>query len=126
MGDRHADAMRVSIFAHHHPISMPTPNERARLLADNLALFEAARKRRPTAARRLLEDKTLQALVADLIAARVAVGMTQEDVAARMFTKKSVVSRLESGSRTRPTLSTIEKYARAVGAVIEIRVQPQR
>jgi ribosome-binding protein aMBF1 (putative translation factor) len=105
---------------------MPTPRERARLLADNLGLVETARKRRPTAARRLLEDKTLQALIADLIAARVAVGMTQEDVAARMFTKKSVVSRLESGSRTRPTLSTIEKYARAVGAVIEIRVQPQR
>src|ERR1700751_1660306 len=105
---------------------MPTPHERPRVLADNLALFETARKRPNMGTRRLLEDKTLQALVADLIAARVAIGMTQQDVAARMFTTKSVVSRLESGLRTRPTLSTIEKYARAVGAVIEIRVQPRR
>jgi transcriptional regulator with XRE-family HTH domain len=49
----------------------------------------------------------LQALVADLIAARTAAGMTQEEVAARMGTTKSVVSRLESGVRTRPTLSTV-------------------
>ena len=33
--------------------------------------------------------------------------MTQEEVAASMWTTKSVVSRLESGVRTRPTLSTI-------------------
>ena len=49
--------------------------------------------------------------------------MTQEDVAARMRTTKSVVSRLESGVGTRPTLRTIEKYAVAVAAVVEIRVR---
>ena len=49
--------------------------------------------------------------------------MTQEDVAARMWTTQSVVSRLESGVCTRPTLSTIEKHADAVGAVVEIRVR---
>jgi transcriptional regulator with XRE-family HTH domain len=37
--------------------------------------------------------------------------MTQEEVAVRMWTTKSVVSRLESGVCTRPTLTTIEKYA---------------
>ena len=67
--------------------------------------------------RRLLKaDRILQVLVADLAAARAAAGMTQEEVAARMWTTKSVVSRLESGVCTRPTLSTIEKYAAAVGA----------
>jgi transcriptional regulator with XRE-family HTH domain len=40
--------------------------------------------------------------------------MTQDEVAARMLTTKSAVSRLESGLRSRPTLSTIEKYAVAV------------
>ena len=44
-------------------------------------------------------------------------------VAARMGTKKSVVSRLESGLRTRPTLRTIERYALAVGASVDIRVR---
>jgi len=36
------------------------------------------------------------------------------------------VSRLESGVCTRPTPSTIEKYADAVGAQVEIRVQIRR
>jgi predicted transcriptional regulator len=68
----------------------------------------------------------LQALVADLVGARAAVEMTQEEVAARMWTTKSVVSRLESGVRTRPTLSTVERYAVAVGALVEIRVRIRR
>jgi transcriptional regulator with XRE-family HTH domain len=68
----------------------------------------------------------LPLLVADLVAARTAAGMTQEAVAARMWTAKSVVSRLESGVCTRPTLSAIEKYAVAVGALVEIRVRIRR
>ena len=71
----------------------------------------------------LTTDRALQALVADLVAARVAAGMTQADVAARMLTTRSVVSRLQSGVRTRPTLATIERYAVAVGAAVEIRVR---
>ena len=76
--------------------------------------------------RALKTDRTLQQLVADLVAARRAAAMTQEEVAARMWTTKSVVSRLESGVCTRPTLSTIEKYADAVGALVEIRVRIRR
>jgi len=67
----------------------------------------------------------LKTLVADLVAARVSAGMTQEDVAARMLTTNSVVSRLEGGLRARPTLRTIEKYALAVAAAVELRVKPQ-
>jgi ribosome-binding protein aMBF1 (putative translation factor) len=77
-------------------------------------------------ARTFKSDRTLQMLVADLVAARTAAGMTQEEVAVRMWTTKSVVSRLESGVCTRPTLTTIEKYAVAVGAFVEIRVRTRR
>jgi ribosome-binding protein aMBF1 (putative translation factor) len=99
--------------------------ERSQVLAKNLAFLtkDERAKRRSLA---LEADRTLQALVADLVAARTAVGMTQEEVAARMWTTKSVVSRLESGVRTRPTLSTIEKYALAVGALVEIRVRTRQ
>jgi hypothetical protein len=77
---------------------------------------EAALAAAPIARRRvLLNNRALQVLIADLIAARVAAGMTQDEVAARMFTTRSVVSRLESGVRTRPTLRTIERYVVAVG-----------
>jgi transcriptional regulator with XRE-family HTH domain len=68
----------------------------------------------------------LQTLVADLIAARTAAGMTQQEVATRMWTTKSAVSRLESGRFARPTLNTIEKYALAVSARVEIRVRAMR
>ena len=96
-------------------------HERSQVLARNLASVTGERKHRR--ARTLKTDRTLQLLVADLVAARRAAAMTQEEVAARMWTTKSVVSRLESGVCTRPKLSTIEKYADAVGALVEIRVR---
>ena len=101
--------------------------KRSPALARNLDLLTTQGDRKNTRGRRLLKaDRTLQVLVADLTAAREAAGMTQEEVAARMWTTKSVVSRLESGVCNRPTLSTIEKYALAVGALVEIRIRTRR
>jgi ribosome-binding protein aMBF1 (putative translation factor) len=84
-------------------------------------LANARRSRRRQ--RALRDDPTLRILLADLVAARAAAGMTQHEVATRMWTTKSAVSRLESGRYARPTLDTIEKYALAVGARVEIRVR---
>ena len=78
----------------------------------------------PKGQRALLRDRVLRVLVADLVAARTAAGMTQQEVAMWMWTTKSAVSRLESGRYARPTLDTVEKYALAVGARVEIRVRP--
>ena len=100
---------------------------RSPVLARNLDLLTTRDHRKNTRGPRPLRaNRILQVLVADLVAARAAAGMTQEEVAARMWTTKSVVSRLESGVCTRPTLSTIEKYAVAVGALVEIRVRSRR
>ena len=99
---------------------------RSQTLASNLALLTRKGERKNRSARALKADRTLQALVTDLVAARTAAGMTQEEVAVRMWTTKSVVSRLESGVCSRPTLSTIEKYAAAVGGQVEIRVRIRR
>ena len=110
--------MGISIFANYPLIFMSTGHERSQLFAENLALIATSCKRGRRTSRSLFEDRTLQTLVGDLVAARVAAGMTQEDVAARMLTKKSVVSRLESGLRTR--------HAFAVGTAVEIRIHPQR
>jgi predicted transcriptional regulator len=63
---------------------------------------------------------------AHLVAARAAVGITPQDVADRMPGTRSFVSHLESGVHSRPTLTTIERCARAVRAVIEIRVRTRR
>ncbi len=100
-------------------------HEPSQALASNLAcLTKGARANRR--ARALARDRTLQVLVSDLVAPRTAAGMTQEEVARRMWTTKSAICRLESGVCTRPTLSTIEKYALAVGARVEIHVRTRR
>ena len=99
--------------------------DRSDAIARTLAMLSHARRSRKRA-QALAKDRTLQELVSDLVAARTAAGMTQHDVAMRMWTTKSAVSRLENGRYARPTLDTIEKYALAVGARVEIRVRPCR
>jgi transcriptional regulator with XRE-family HTH domain len=60
-----------------------------------------------------------------LIALRKAAGLTQEELAERLHTKKSNISRLENvNSPTSPTLTTIEAYAEAVGYRVEIHFLP--
>jgi transcriptional regulator with XRE-family HTH domain len=55
-------------------------------------------------------------------AARVRAGFTQEQVAYRLATRKSAISRLERGIVSRPNLTTIENYALVVGCRVEIRL----
>lgn len=61
-----------------------------------------------------------QKLLDDLVALRRA-SMTQEEAAARMGVSQSAVARIESGERD-PHLSTLRRYALAVGARIEHHV----
>lgn len=59
------------------------------------------------------------ALARAVINARVAAGLTQEQLAQRMNTTQSVVARLESG-RTRPSTQTLERLAAATGTRLRI------
>lgn len=114
--------MPVSIGANGFHTTGASMDDGSRGLERALALLAAAAeaKRR---SRKREPDRMLTAVLADLASARAAAGFTQEDVAERMRTTKSAISRLERGMRTRPALQTLEKYARAVGAVLEIRVR---
>ena len=58
-----------------------------------------------------------RALADDLVARRVALGLTQTEVAARMGTSQSAVARMEAGDSDL-RLSTVERYAAAVGVVV--------
>ncbi len=62
-------------------------------------------------------------LTRTLIKARLAAGLTQEEVARRMGTSQPVVARLESGHK--PSLKTLERYAAAVGARLKIELVPE-
>jgi predicted transcriptional regulator len=63
-----------------------------------------------------------QALADELAERRVTLGLTQTEVAARMGTSQSAVARIESG-QSDVRLSTLERYAAAVGYVIDWRLQ---
>ena len=53
--------------------------------------------------------------------ARKAAGLTQEELARRIKTKKTAVSRIENHSRD-IKLSTLEKFAAALGKRIQIKI----
>jgi len=63
-------------------------------------------------------------LVREMLAARSKSGLTQEAVAELMGTTKSAVSRLESAGKHAPSLTTLKKYAQAVGCNLEIKLVP--
>jgi hypothetical protein len=69
-------------------------DNRSYVLTRNTARL--AKARRNTYSRALTRDATLQHLIADLVAARTAAGMTQEDVAFRMLTTKSTATHVEN------------------------------
>jgi transcriptional regulator with XRE-family HTH domain len=73
---------------------------------------------------RLAED--LDEAVAALARRRVALGLSQTVVAARMGTSQSAVARLEAGGSD-PRLSTLERYAAALGTSVSfaLRSRPE-
>ncbi len=62
-------------------------------------------------------------VVDELAGARRAAGLSQTEVAARMGTSQSVVARLESG-QIDARLSTLQRYATAVGQQLELGIRP--
>ncbi|MGB4466682.1 MAG: helix-turn-helix transcriptional regulator [Azovibrio sp.] len=70
-----------------------------------------------------LEDE--YAALNELLQARKQAGLTQEEVAARMGTTKSAVSRLEASIRSEshsPSFATLRKYAHACGKRLVIKM----
>jgi ribosome-binding protein aMBF1 (putative translation factor) len=56
-----------------------------------------------------------------LRAAREGAGLTQEDIAARLRTKKSAISRIENHAED-IRLSTLEKFAEAIGKRLSLKI----
>ena len=61
-------------------------------------------------------------MVDDLVTRRLELGLSQTEVAARMGTSQSAVARLESGEAD-VRLSTLERYAAALGSVLDVRLE---
>jgi ribosome-binding protein aMBF1 (putative translation factor) len=72
--------------------------------------------------RRLTEEARVNARVAQLIyAARTKAGLSQADLAERIGTKQSVISRLEDADYEGHSLSVLQRIAAALGQCLEIR-----
>ena len=68
-----------------------------------------------------LEDEF--AFLDEVLKARVATGLTQAQVAERAGTTQSAIARLESvASKHSPSIATLQRYARALGYRVEIRL----
>ncbi len=63
------------------------------------------------------------ALLDMLLSMRTSAQLTQEEVAARMGTRRSSICRLEKGN-TNPSLGTLQRYARACGFDLAISFLP--
>jgi len=61
----------------------------------------------------------------ELLKARMTAGLTQSEVTERMGTKTPAIARSENGGRNKqhsPSISTLRKYAKAVGCHLEIKL----
>jgi ribosome-binding protein aMBF1 (putative translation factor) len=64
-------------------------------------------------------------LIQALIGARKRADLSQAELAARMGTTESVISRLESG-RVKPSTRTLERYAKATGHFLRLSLEPSQ
>jgi transcriptional regulator with XRE-family HTH domain len=63
------------------------------------------------------------AFLDEVLKARAEAGLTQGEVAARVGTTQSAIARLESVQpRHSPSIATLQRYARALGYKVEIRL----
>jgi transcriptional regulator with XRE-family HTH domain len=65
------------------------------------------------------------AFLDEVLKARAASGLTQAEVATLVGTTQSAIARLESPTSSHsPSVGTLQKYARALGCKVEIRLVP--
>jgi len=80
-------------------------------------------RERPGYAKAVADLREEFQLASQFIGARARANLTQEQLAARMKTTRTVISRLESG-RMKPSTRTLEKFARATGHRLKITFEP--
>ena len=69
------------------------------------------------------ELETEFALAREMIEARARAGLTQDELASRMDTSRTVIARLESG-RSLPSTRTLKRFAAATGSRLAISFVP--
>jgi predicted transcriptional regulator len=89
----------------------------------NFKHFRTRALRRPAVRKAYDELKEEFAYVEEVLKARVDSGLTQAEVATRVGTTQSAIARLESSeSKHSPSIATLQRYARALGYRVEVRL----
>ena len=65
-------------------------------------------------------------LANQMLKARSRAGLTQDAVADIMGTTKSAISRLEAAGKHAPSLTTLRRYAEAVGCDLQVKLVPHK
>jgi DNA-binding XRE family transcriptional regulator len=91
------------------------------IMTDELDLFIDERVGREEFAEAYGDEREYLNLVEALLSRRTALGLSQREVASRMGTTQSAVSELERAEAD-PRLSTLQRYARSVGAYLGFEV----
>ena len=92
-------------------------------MRSSLKQFRARAFKRPSVRKAYDELEDEFAFLDEVLKARAQAGLTQAEVAARVGTTQSAIARLESGAgRHSPSISTLQRYARALGYRLEIKL----
>lgn len=92
-------------------------------MSSSLKDFRSRALARPEVKKAYEELKEEFAFLDEVLRARADSGLTQAEIARRIGTTQSAVARLESGSsKHSPSVATLQKYARAVGCRVEIKL----
>ena len=65
-------------------------------------------------------------LANQMLKARARAGLTQDAVADIMGTTKSAISRLEAAGKHAPSITTLKRYAEAVGCDLQVKLVPRK
>jgi transcriptional regulator with XRE-family HTH domain len=92
-------------------------------MKSNLARFRRRAFRRAGVRKAYDELEEEFAFLDEVLRARARAGLTQAEVARRVGTTQSAIARLESGAgKHSPSVATLQRYARALGFRLEIRL----
>jgi len=92
-------------------------------MSEPFSRFRARALARPGVRKAYTELEDEFALLDELLRARADAGLTQSEVATRAGTTQSAIARLESAVRRHsPSIATLQKYARAIGYRVEVRL----
>jgi transcriptional regulator with XRE-family HTH domain len=96
-------------------------------MVNALKRFKARAFERPGVKKAYDELADEFAFLHEVLRARAEAGLSQADVAARIGTTQSAIARLESAEpRHSPSIATLQKYAKALGYRLEVRLVKTR